>query len=334
MADRQLQVFTSVGEWVVSGEPLQPDNIQVQQQSRIGSPRDRQVPPRDVDGATLFAARSGREIREFLFVDTEQAYQAADLALLAPHLVQDPVDQDFDQVRRLFLIAMADGSLASVAIYRIADVAAWSRQETDGSFLSVATAGGQTFVLVERANGVLIEQLDDGLMVDSGLRLSAPDPTLVWDGIAHLEGQTVALIADDFVVEQAVVTGGAVTLAQPARQLTVGLPFVHAIEPLPAVLAPGRTVGQAPVYRPVRITLRLFETQSLRIDTGDGLREVALHTVGAGPKDRDPGPFTGDLSLRALGWRRGAEQPPWRIEQATPLPCALLSATTEVKVNS
>jgi hypothetical protein len=106
------------------------------------------------------------------------------------------------------------------------------------------------------------------------------------------------------------------------------------IEPLPAVLAPGRTVGQAPAYRPVRITLRLFETQSLRIDTGDGLREIALHTVGEGPEDRDPSPFTGDLSLRALGWRRGTEQPPWRIEQATPLPCALLSATTEVKVNS
>ena len=171
-------------------------------------------------------------------------------------------------------------------------------------------------------------------MVDSGLRLSEPDPTLVWDGLDHLEGQTVALIADDLVVEQAVVTGGAVTLAEPARDLIVGLPFTHVIEPLPAVLAPGRGVGQAPVYRPVRITLRLFETQSLRIDTGDGLREVALHTVGGGPTDRDPSPFSGDLSLRALGWRRGAEQPPWRIEQATPLPCALLSATTEVKVNS
>ena len=334
MPDRQLQVFTSVGEWVVSGEPLTPTNIQVQQQSRIGSSQDRQVPPRDVDGATLFAARSGREIREFLFVDTEQAYQAADVALLARHLVQAPVDQDFDQARRLFLIAMADGSLASIAIYRIADIAAWSRQETDGSFLSVASAGGQTFVLVERANGVFIEQLDDALMVDAGLRLTAPDLSLVWDGLDHLEGQTVALIADGFVVEQAVVTGGEVTLAQPARQLTVGLPFAHVIEPLPAVLAPGRTVGQAPAYRPVRITLRVFETQSLRIDTGDGLREAALHSVGDGPKDRDPSPFTGDLSLRALGWRRGAGQPPWRIEQATPVPCTLLSATTEVKVNS
>ncbi len=135
------------------------------------------------------------------------------------------------------------------------------------------------------------------------------------------------------MVEPGVVAGGAITLTTPARTLIVGLPFTHVIEPLPAAFGPGR-VGQALIYRPVRITIRLFETQSLRIDTGDGLREVVLPTVGGGPTDRAPSPFNGDLSLRALGWRRGTEQPPWRIDQDTPLPCALLSATTEVKVNS
>ena len=332
VSSRHLQAFTSVGEWVITGSPLTPTNVQAQQQSAIGSARDRQVPPRDVDGATLFAARSGREIREFVFVDTEQAYQANDLALLARHLVQNPVDQDFDQGRRLFLIAMTDGSLASIAIYRIADIAAWSLHETDGRVLSVAIVGGQAVLLVERADGAFIEQLDDQLSVDSGLRLTRAEPTLVWDGLDHLEGRTVALIADDFVIEPAVVAAGAVTLSSPARNLVVGLPFVHVIEPMPALVASG--LGQAPAYRPVRITLRLFETQSLRIDTGDGLREVALHTVGGGPADRNSSPFSGDLSLRALGWRRGSEQPPWRIEQDTPLPCALLSVTTEVKVNS
>jgi hypothetical protein len=329
MPDRQLQIFTSVGEWVVSGDPLTPTNIQVHQQSRIGSPRDRQVPPRDVDGATLFAARNGRELREFLFVDTEQAYQAADLALLSRHLVQDPVDQDFDQTRRLFLIAMADGSLASIAIYRIADIAAWSRQETAGNVLSVASAGGEIYLLVERANGFFIERLDDQLMVDSGVRLTSPTPTSTWTGLGHLEGQVVAVIADDQVVEQALVTGGAISLAEPALAVTAGLPFTHVIEPLPA----GVGSGQGATYRPVRITFRLFETQSLRVDTGNGLREIPLHPFG-GPIDEDPSPFSGDITLRALGWRRGGDQPPWRIEQDTPLPCALLSATTEVKVNS
>ena len=34
--------------------------------------------------------------REFLFTDTEQAYQANDLALLADHLIEEPVDMDLD----------------------------------------------------------------------------------------------------------------------------------------------------------------------------------------------------------------------------------------------
>ena len=330
---RNLQIFTTTGEWVVTGTPLTPTNIQVQRQSRIGSPRDRHVPPRDVDGATLFVARNGHEIREFLFVDTEQAYQAADLALLAQHLVRNPIDQAFDHTRRLFLIVNADGTLATIAIYRNADIAAWSLEETAGRVLSVAVVGGETMLLVDRTNGVQIERLDDQLMVDSGLRLSQSPPALVWSGLGHLEDQEVALVADGLVLERTTVAGGQVTLDAPASELVVGLPYRHVIEPMPANLGGGRSGGQDPLHRPVRVSLRLFETQSLQIDTGDGLRDLPLHTIGGGPKDRSPTPFTGDRALRALGWRRATDQPPWRIEQDTPLPCALLSATTEVKVN-
>jgi hypothetical protein len=316
---RNLQVFTSSGEWVVTGDPLTPTDIQVHQQSRIGSPPDRHVPPRDVDGATLFVGRNGRELREFLFVDTEQAYQAADLALLAQHLVRNPVDQAFDAKRRLFLIVNEDGSLATIAIYRNADIAAWSLQETDGRVLSVAVVGDETMLLVDRPNGIQIEQLDNQLMVDAGLQLSQSPPALVWTGLDHLDGQEVALVADGLVLEPTTVLGGQVVLDTPASELVVGLPYAHIIEPMPAALA-----GHDPVYRPVRVSLRLFETQSVQIDTGDGLRDLPLHTIGGGPKDRSPAPFTGDRAVRALGWRRGADQPPWRIEQDTPLPCALL----------
>jgi hypothetical protein len=189
-------------------------------------------------------------------------------------------------------------------------------------------------MLVARANGVFIERLDDTLLVDSGRRLSSSEPSLVWDGFDHLEGHKVAVVADDQAVEPTTVAGGAIMLAAPARTVVAGLPYTHIIEPMPAMLAPGRAGGQDLAYRPIRITLRLLATQSLHIDTGGGLRELPLRTVGEGPMDRSPAPFTGDRSVRALGWRRGAEQPPWRIEQTTPLPCTLLSATTEVKVNS
>ena len=188
MSGRHLQVFTSVGEWVVTGDPLTPTNIQVQQQSRIGSPRDRQVPPRDVDGATLFVARSGREIREFLFVDTEQAYQAADLALLARHLVRDPVDQAFDHRRRLFLI-VDGGRLARH--HRDLSQRRHRRLEPAGDRRPCAFRGGRRrpdHASGRPLDGVSIERLDDQLMVDAGVRLSQSAAGLVWTGLRSPRG--------------------------------------------------------------------------------------------------------------------------------------------------
>ena len=233
MSGRHLQIFTSIGEWIVTGDPLTPANIQLHQQSRIGSPLDRLVPPRDVDGATLFAARNGREIREFLFADTEQAYQAPDLALLARHLVSDPVDQAFDRGRRLFFIVMADGSIATLAIYRNADIFAWSKQTTDGTFLSIAVTDARTFALVERTNGVFIEELVDGFFLDAGLTLSDASPTTNWTGLDHLEGLTVTVLMNEDTIETAIVTSGQITVANAATTIAVGLPYTHVVEPLP-----------------------------------------------------------------------------------------------------
>lgn len=325
---RHLQIFTSIGEWIVTGDPLTPINVQVGQQSRIGSPVDRQVPPRDVDGATLFAARSGREIREFLFADTEQAYQAPDPALLARHLISDPVDQTFDRRRRLFFIVMAGESMASIGIYRNADIVAWSQQTTDGAILSVTATDTRTFLLVERTNGVFIEELIDGLFVDAGLFLSEASPTTIWSGLDHLEGQSVTIISEAGAVETAVVSSGQITLSVPATEIAVGLPYTHIVEPLPPATSSTSGRTQEPLYRPIRLALRVLETSSLRVDAGSGPRDLLF------PTSPDPTPFTGDQVLRALGWRRGTNDRPWRIEQSTPLPFTLLSATTEIKVNS
>jgi len=328
MSGRHLQIFTSSGEWIVTGDPLTPTNIQLFQQSRIGSPIDRQVPPRDVDGATLFAARNGREIREFLFTDSEQAYQAPDLALLARHLVTDPIDQAFDRGRRLLLIVMANGSLATIAIYRNADIFAWTQQITDGTFLSVAVTDTRTFALVERANGVFVEELIDGLFVDAAITLDEASPTTVWTGFDHLEGLTVTVLLDENGIETTVVTSGQITLGNAASSIVAGLPYTHVVEPLPPATNSTSGQTQEPLYRPIRLVLRMLETRSLRIDTGGGARDLLLSSSST------PTPFTGDQTLRALGWRRGATASPWRIEQSTPLPFNLLSATTELKVNS
>lgn len=62
---RHLQVFTSGADFMVTGDPLTTANMKLKRQTRTGSPTGHYIPPRDVDGATLFVARNGRKLREF-----------------------------------------------------------------------------------------------------------------------------------------------------------------------------------------------------------------------------------------------------------------------------
>jgi hypothetical protein len=330
---RHLQVFTSGAEWMVTGDPLTPANVQLRRQTRVGSPTARSVPPRDVDGATLFVPRNGPGLREFLFTDVEQAYQATDLATLSRHLVETPVDQDFDNARRILFMAMQNGALAGVTVFRAEQVTAWALHETSGAFRSVAVVGDTPYFLVERANGTFIEALDDALNVDSGLIGNEPTAKTAWSGLDHLEGETVAIVADGAQHAAKTVAGGEVVLDQPAQQVAIGLAYSHVVEPLPPAVQTIQGSSQGGRMRPVAITFRLQSTAALRLDTGRGFTEVPFKTFGAAVLDAPPKPFTGDKTVRALGWRRDGTDPLWRIEQSTPLPFTLLSVTTEVTIN-
>ena len=186
-----LQVFTTAGEWVVRGVPLTPDGVQLELQTRVGSWTGRRLQPVDVDGATLFLGASGRELREFLYVLTEQAYQSADIALLARHLLVEPADMGFAGQRRLLLILRADGKAAAVTIDRNVNVVAWSLLETAGSLAALTVHEGELWFLVAAGGGVFLERLDDSLGVDHARTLSSPAATAVWTGLDEYEGQVV-----------------------------------------------------------------------------------------------------------------------------------------------
>ncbi|MCW2245358.1 hypothetical protein M2352_000949 [Azospirillum fermentarium] len=330
-AGRHLQLFTSGAEYMVTGTPLTPQNIQVSRQTRIGSPVDRTLAPRDVDGATLFVSRNGREIREFVYTDTEQAYQANDLALLARHMVQAPVDQDFDKARRLLFVVMGDGTIGAVTVYRAEQVTAWTRLVTDGAFRSVAVVGDDVYALLNRAGVWTVERLDDAVHLDAALVGTAAAPAAVWGGLDHLEGRAVTVIADGTPAGTAPVAAGRITLDTPARSIQAGLPFSHVIEPLP--VNPAAEGGAGRVVRLVEVGFRLEETAALRVDVGAGLTDLPLHRFGPQPAGGVPKPVSGDRRLRALGWRRDIDTPLWRIEQDAPVPFTLLSVTMELKVN-
>lgn len=330
---RHLQVFTSGAEWMVSGEPLTPGSIQLKRQTRVGSPLDRTVRPCDVDGATLFISRTGDELREFLFTDLEQAYQAGDLAMLARHMVKTPVDQDYDKARRHLHMVMADGNMAALTLFRREKVTAWSRQTTDGVFLSVAMVDTDAYVLVKRNGAFFIEVFDDAYNVDAGLKGSSDTAKSTWSGMGHLEGRTVKVVGDGAPLGEYVVSGGAVTLHEAVCNVEIGLGYAHIVEPLPPTVASAKSGTQGGHVRPISFTFRVRNTVALRLDVGHGLQNVSFKRFGQGVLDQSTAPFTGDKTVRAYGWRQGGIAPLWRIEQDVPLPFTLLAVASEISLN-
>lgn len=324
---RHLQVLTSGAEWMVTGTPLTPSKIQVHRQTRVGSMTSRQVPPRDVDGATIFAGRTGFDLREFLYTDIEQAYTSNDLAMLAQHLCQNPVDMDYEPATRLLYVAMEDGTLAAITNYRIEQVTAWTLLETAGAFRSVAVVGDDVYVLVLRDGVHLIECFDPELATDSALKGESETPGTIWNGLDHLEGKSVAVVADGLPIGTSVVESGSILLDHPASLVEAGLAFEHEIQPLPP----------SGVVKPVRLisaSFRLQDTQALRVDTGKGPEPVPFKRLGGeAVLDAAPQPFTGEVKLRALGWKRDRAVPLWTVRQSDPLPSTVLSVTTETKVS-
>jgi hypothetical protein len=330
---RHLQIFTSGAEWMATGSPISPTNIQLHRQTRVGSPVERWVPPRDVDGATLFIPRDGSGLREFLFADVEQAYQATDLGTLAKHLISNPFDQDYDASNRLFHIVMESGYLATVTIYRAEQVTARTRQETNGLFRSLAVVGEHTYVLVERNGDHFIERFEPALNLDATLSLSSSSAKSTWTGLDHLEGLEVGIVADGSPVPSQMVTNGQITLDDVAFSLDVGLIYTHLVELLPPSIQTQNGGNQDGRLRPVAITFRLKDTAALHLDTGRGIINVPFKGFGDNVLDAPPISFSGDKTVRVLGWHRDGTKSLWRIEQSAPLPFSLLSVATEFSIN-
>ena len=329
---RDLQVFTSGAEWQVTGSPLTPATVQINRQTRIGSLTDINLAPVDIEGATIFVARNGREIREFLYTDLEAAYQATDLSLLAQHLVKNPVSVAFDKRNRLLHFVLADGGLATLTNYRTERVSAWTLQQTDGQFLSVAVTGDDVYALIHRNGLYTIEYFDDTVFLDSTMKGETVTPTASWSGLDHMEGQTVSIVADGIVQNAKAVSEGVITLDSPATIIEIGLPYTHIVEPLPP--SPLSSGGAGRAVRLVEAVFRIEDTASLRLDVGRGLNDVPLRDFDSSDiLDAPITPVSRDVSVRAYGWSKDLTQPLWRIEQEAPLPFTLLSVTTEMKVN-
>lgn len=331
---RHLLVFTTGAEWMVTGQPLTPESIQLSRQTKVGMYTGCYVPPQNVDGATLFVSSGGRQIREFLFADVEQAYQAKDLTLLSSEIIKNPRDCIYHSDDSVLYVVLGDGSVSCLTTYRTEQVNAWSKLKTDGSFRSVAAIGDDIYFCVSRKNGWFIEKMEDDWWVDCSTRLTSETPRKHWEGLDIYNGSEVSVVADDFTIGLYEVENSAIDLEEAASEIIVGYPYEHVIEPLPFMQESARP-WPPKALRVVQGLFRIIRSRSFRINIGGGYFEVPLKKMYRDRLLDAPAiSYDGDVELRSLGWVKDMERPIWSIRSSVPVPFTLLSAVIEVKVKS
>lgn len=315
---RHLQLFSTAGEFYVpvsDREGVTPKNMVLRRTSSRGSKAGLRVA--EVDGATAFVQSGGKALREFIFADTEQAYQSNSISLLASHLMRDPVALAMRRATStdssdLMFMPNTDGTMSVFCTLRTQEVNAMALWETKGLYRDACAVYDDVYIAVERVvNGqtrLCIEALDDALPVDCGVRLGASSgASLSW-----LPDTEVEIILDGAVQPRKITNGsGFVAFDRPAENealVGLGWPDVDPerypgwrwlVETLPvdAELQDGTMFGRK--RRIVWVAFRMHETNGLIVN---GSR-VAMRRYGGQLLDR-PNPRVSDTrTLKGLlGW--------------------------------
>lgn len=163
---RNLSIFSNFSENYIAKEPIDEGSV-IKQSTKVGIREGIRV--FDMDGALVFIQGDGASIREFLFLDTEQAYQASNLSYKAGALINAPVDADLrrainaDETDQLYIVN-GDGTMALMAALR--------SQSIPGAFTQLTIANGKiksvgvdinknVYLLTERTiNGQAVEFIE------------------------------------------------------------------------------------------------------------------------------------------------------------------------------
>ncbi len=329
--------LTYGGEFTVTGgveKPITPTNIQTKNPSAYGC---NSVRPVRIGNELYFIQRGGRKLRAMAYKYDSDSYGSPDMSVLSEHATTSGiVDMAFQQEpESILFLVRNDGVLASLTVDRDQDVVGWARQVTDGLYESAASipaiTGEQTWVIVKRkVNGVdvrYIERFAPGIRVDGGIAATSAPGASVWSGLAHLEGKVVDIVADDVVMQQQVVQGGAVTIPRKAFKVQIGLPFKTMIKTLTPEVQGNTGSAQGNSMRIAEITLRFLETTGCTVNG----QPIAFRNLGSQTLDKPPALFTGDHRMENLGWDRG--QASVTIEQTQPLPFHLLCVIKKMTIN-
>ena len=330
---RHLAIFTSEQELYVpttENRPLTPTTIAVKKQTSYGSG---EVVPVEFDGAVVFLTKSKGAVREFVFSDISQAYNADALTLLSPHLIGIPTEmvaqrEASDQVEAYLYLVNEDGKMPVFMSIRKEQLQGWAEWSTQGSFKNSVVVNRVVYVICERQiNGntfTSLEVLDNNYHTDSAIKDTDATAKTNWT-VAHLPNTQVVVKSDNYAMGTYTTdASGNFTLSAAVDNIEVGLDYTPELVTLPPEfqLPDGISFGQK--RRVVRAVIDLNETLNVKTKgTTLLIRRVTNNFAN------QPDPITGRKEVYLLGW---GNEGTVTITQDQPLPITINGLLLEVEV--
>jgi len=353
---QDLIIMTQAGEWrlyAAGGGALTPESFALRPQSFVGAGHATPI----TTGSNLVFADTAGHVREMAFSQDAGGYITGDLSLRAPHLFDEFEIVDTAQVKAPYPIlwfVSTSGKLLGITYIPEQQVAGWHQHLTGATydaetqelatqhyFESIASVregsedalyavirreiNGNSVRYIERARKRAFATAADAFFVDAGVYYSGAPITTVTEGLDHLEGETVSILADGAVLPPQVVVGGEVTFDEPVSTVVIGLPIVAEIKTLPFA-AEIQGAGQGRPKNVNEVWLRVFRSSGIFAGpSADKLTEYKQRTTE--PYGSPPSLKTDEISIKiSPSWANDGQVV---IRQTDPLPLTVLSMSLE-----
>ena len=342
VAMNDLIVMTSGSVWRVSGgsdDVITPSSIMARFQEGRGANK---VQPIVIGNSILFCARKGNTIRELAYTYEKDVFTSLNRSILSQHYFDGYtiIDMAYQQEPwSVVWMVRDDGKLLSFTYLQEHEVFAWTEHTVAGTGAEVesvcvipGTDEDEVWIVVKRTvNSATVryierlhtrdfgDDLEDAFFVDSGLTYDGAAATTI-SGLSHLEGQTVAVLADGEYIGTKTVASGQITLTTAASVVQVGLPYDSVVETLGIEV---QTNNGTIITRPKLVNtvwVSVYETQGIQVGpNADRLKNLP---------DCANDLYTGDARiLMDTGWEQNGRI---YIKQSKHLPMEILAITPQL----
>ncbi len=338
VSNRDLHVFTSTSEFYLpafSNTPITPTNAQVKRQTPFGS---NFVKPVTLDGATIYCQASGLSVAEYVFTDTQAAYNSNIISTISSHLIKTPhqmvvLQGALDRPESYIYLVNNDGSLAVYTSNKYEQKAGWTEFTTNGIFSSICSVDTNLYVTAWYDTGagtkklMLMEfdktkNLDCSRSYDNSAIGVYTISTDDWVNGAVLDVITANSYVGQFTVasNKVTTTSSQALAVNTSAEIGYTFPVELKTNPIDVAVEGGPLTGHPRTVN--KVTVDLINASSVSVN---GNRLTIRQTTD--DMSLPINPVTKKVEFRLLGY---STDPIITINQTTPLPLQINGVVAEV----